>query len=115
MLRLRELLKEKGLKYEDLIVKLQEVTKAKEPLSKQYISNVINGRQNVSMSRLSEIAKALEVDEWQLFASPAEVCVNTAENDFVAMVRFRGNYFHAGSIDELEKLIEDWKAQNAEK
>lgn len=116
MLRIREILKEKGLSNADLIVKLQDVTHDEKPLSKQYISNVINGRQTVSMSRLSEIAKALEVNEWELFASPLEVGAKTQENDeFIAMVRYRGDYYHAESIDELESMIADWKSnQNDE-
>lgn len=122
MLRIREILKEKGLSNADLITRLQGIiqeenpSSEQKPLSKQYISNVVNGRQTVSMSRLSEIARALDVAEWQLFANPAEVCKNKPiHHDFVAMVRFRGDYYHADSICELEKLIADWKEQIAEK
>lgn len=114
MLRIREILKEKGWSNSDLQIRLQGISQDEKPLSKQYISNVVNGRQTVSMSRLSDIAKALEVDVWQLFANPAEICHQTKCDDFVAMIRFRGNLYQAGSIEELEMLIAGWKADISE-
>ena len=104
-LRIKEILSEKGLNNTYLQEKLG--------LSKQYVSNVVTGRQSVSLKRLEEIALALGVDVWQLFADPEDVCGTGVkpDNDFVAMARFRGEYFHADSIDELEKLIQIWKEQ----
>ena len=105
MLRIKEILSEKGLNNTYLQNKLG--------LSKQYVSNVITGRQTVSLKRLEDIATALDVDVWQLFAAPEDVCGTplTQNEDFIAMVRFRGNYYHAHSIEELEKQIADWKLQ----
>lgn len=58
-----------------------------------------------SYPSLEKIADALEVPMWQLFASPEEV----KGDDFLAMVRFGGQYYHADSVDELERLISLWR------
>lgn len=65
MYRIKEILIEKGLRSKDLADRLGK--------SKQYISNVINETGNVSITMLSDIAKALNVEIWELFASKKEI------------------------------------------
>lgn len=77
--------------------------------------NIAGMLKNPTLESMKKISEALEIDVWQLFADSDEVCGNVPKGDFVAMVRFHGNYFHADSIGELEKLIEDWKTQGADK
>lgn len=77
--------------------------------------NIAGMLKNPTLESMKKISEALGVEVWKLFADPDEVCGNVPKGDFVAMVRFRGNYYHADSVDELEKLIADWKAQEAEK
>lgn len=83
-------------------------TSSGEPVSKQYISNIINERQNASIKVLQNIAIALGVPMWQLFESPKNICGNKG-NDFNALIEFHGNLYKASSISELERLIADWK------
>lgn len=101
----------------------------KEVLSKQGVSQVeLANRLNVgvvsikktiagnpTVKTLERMAEALNVPVWHFFIDPVELNKVNKDDDFVAMIRFRGNYYHADSVDELEKLIADWKAQDAEK
>lgn len=112
MFRIREILIEKGMTNADLQKKLG--------VSKQYISNIINGRQNVSVPKLQEIANALGVNISELFVeSFSEKLVGDEQlkekDDFIAMIRFRGNFYHATSLVELEAMMADWKKQADEK
>lgn len=96
-LRIKEILKSKGITSKELAARL-----GKAP---QYLSNITNGGKGASLSTLSEIADALDVDMGELFApskSPAP--------DFTALIRFKGNLYQASSIDDLEKLIHQFKA-----
>lgn len=84
-------------------------------IAPQRLNNIANGKTTASFAVLESIAKKLDIPTWQLFVSPAEASGKAIDDDFVAMVRFRGEYYHADSICELEKLIADWKEQIAEK
>lgn len=77
----------------------------------QYISNLVSGRQSLSMNTISEIAGHLGVEPWQLFVSKKEVI---GEDDFIAMIRYKGEFHHALSVAELEELIAGWKSGNNE-
>lgn len=77
--------------------------------------NIAGMLKNPTLESMKKISEALGVELWKLFADPDEVCGKAQDDDFVAMVRFRGNYYHADSVGELEKLIADWKEQIAEK
>lgn len=108
MFRIREILIEKGMTNADL----QKIL----GVSKQYISNIINGRQNVSVPKLQEIANALGVNISELFVesiNKKQICEVQIEkhDDFIAMIRFRGDFYHATSLVDLEAMIADWKRQ----
>lgn len=98
---------EKGLTNKDLEKRMG--------FSKQYISNLINGNQNASISRLNELAEALGVGIGDLFENRSTGIEQPIVDDFVAMVRYKGEYYHADSIAELDSLIDDWKSGEAEK
>lgn len=108
LLRIKEIISQSGFKSQkDLAEALG--------IAPQRLNNIANGKTTASFAVLEDIAKKLGVPTWQLFVSPEEASGKTQDDDFVAMVRFRGDYYHADSISELEKLIADWKEQNAEK
>lgn len=94
------LLKEKGLSKTDL-AELMGV-------HKQNINRLLK---NPTFETLKRIAVALKVPIVTLFANPLSSTAINCIDDFVAMARFRGEYFHADSIDELEKQIQIWKEQ----
>lgn len=77
--------------------------------------NIAGMLKNPTLESMKKIASALGVDVWQLFISPEEACGSIPNDDFVAMIRFRGELYQAESIAELEKLIAEWKANQAEK
>lgn len=104
LLRIKEILSEKGFKSQkDLAEALG--------IAPQRLNNIANGKATASFAVIEEIANKLGVPTWQLFVSPEEASGKAKDDDFVAMVRFRGEYYHAGTIDELEKQIADWKEQ----
>ncbi len=63
--RLKEVMKEKGVKQNDLAERLG--------VSSQYISGVVTGRLTVSLKRLYEIAEILEVDPVSLLKGKENV------------------------------------------
>lgn len=103
MLRIKEILKEKGMTNADLQNELG--------VSKQYISNIVNGRQSVSMSRLAEIAVALNVPIWQLFASPEEV----SSQEFVAFFYHKGKTHTPTTMKEVLDILEVWNESEFKK
>lgn len=70
-LRIKAILKEKGITSKDLAAQM-----GKTP---QYISNTITGTKSASFAVLSEIASALGVEFWELFISPAEAAQKAAQ------------------------------------
>lgn len=72
-MRVKEIIKEKGLTVE----KLADIL----GISRQALSRQINGKLLVETAE--KIATALEVPVWQLFASPDEVMGETASQSLV--------------------------------
>ncbi len=107
MLRIKEILTQKGMTNKDLEQKLG--------LSKQYVSNLINEKQSASLSRLAEIADALGVGVGELFEDRKHCELTNGNPEFFAMIHFRGQDYHAESISELETLIDSWKTLLFEK
>lgn len=56
-----------------------------------------------SYPTLVEIATALDVPMWQLFASPEEIA---GTGDFVALIKDGKNLYSAGNWQELKELVE---------
>lgn len=59
-LQIKRLMKERGLQTKDLAKLMGK--------KDQYVSNIINGGKGVSVNTLMEVAKALNVEFWQLTA-----------------------------------------------
>lgn len=64
-LRIKEILKEKSMKANDLASSLEISTVA--------LSNIVTGKSFPSGERIEAIAKFLDVPVWQLFTSPRDV------------------------------------------
>lgn len=100
-IRLKEVMKEKGVSGRELASMLNTTP--------QYVSNIVSGRQNLSLDAIEKVANILGVQPWELFVSKDEVM---GDSDFVAMVRKNGKYYHAQSIGELKDLIISWDMGN---
>ena len=64
-IRLKEIMEEKGMKSVELAAKLG--------VTKQTVSNLINGKVMPSIDTISKAADALGVPMWQMFANPKEM------------------------------------------
>ncbi|WP_312311420.1 helix-turn-helix domain-containing protein [Empedobacter brevis] len=88
ILRLKEILNEKGIKGKELALKVN-VTQAS-------ISNIVNGNSFPKPELLQEIAKVLNVDIRDLFTS-------TKEEEFETIYVFRnGAYIPIGKITKVD-------------
>lgn len=95
MNRIEEVIKEHGYTITSLAEKIGT--------SKQ---NLFAKLKSPSYPTLIEIATALNVPMWQLFASPNEVA---GGGDFVAFIKDGREIYHADSWQELEKLVSNKK------
>ncbi|WP_455095816.1 helix-turn-helix domain-containing protein [Prevotella koreensis] len=95
MNRIEEVIKEHGYTITSLAEKIGT--------SKQ---NLFAKLKSPSYPTLIEIATALNVPIWQLFASPEEVA---GSGDFVAFIKDGREIYHADSWQELEKLVSNKK------
>lgn len=71
-IRLKEIMDSKGMKSVELATRLG--------VTKQTISNMLNGRVMPSLETISKIADILEVPMWQIFADPDEIGDNLASH-----------------------------------
>lgn len=92
-IRIKEICKEKGITLDDLAKRLG--------ILRTSLSQALS-RNSFSTDKLSDIATALNVPIWQLFASPEEVA---GGGEFIAFIKDGVNVYHANSWQELEKLI----------
>lgn len=95
MNRIEEVIKEHGYTITSLAEKIGT--------SKQ---NLFAKLKSPSYPTLIEIANALNVPMWQLFASPEEVVGN---GSFVAFVKAGIKTYQANSLSELEKIVQEIK------
>ena len=91
MNRIEEILKEKGIKKAEFAELLNT--------SRQNVNSLLK---NPTNSKLKEIATALNVPLWQLFASPEEI---TEKPELTALIRFRGQLYQADTIEELKDVV----------
>lgn len=68
-IRIKEIMQEKGI---SSVVLAERIG-----VSKVTVSNLINDKTMPSLKTMEDVAKALNVPMWQLFASPEEVGSNT--------------------------------------
>lgn len=95
-LRLKEVMKEVGISGKELAARINTTP--------QYVSNVVSGRQNMSLSAIEEVSSILGVPVWQLFVSPEEV----ASQEFVMFVHHRGKSHIPASLDEIMAILKEW-------
>ncbi|EFA92126.1 hypothetical protein HMPREF0650_0363 [Hoylesella buccalis ATCC 35310] len=95
MNRIEDVIKEHGYTVTSLAEKIGT--------SKQ---NLFAKLKSPSYPTLVEIATALDVPMWQLFASPEEIA---GAGDFVALIKDGSEIYHADSWQELEKLVSNRK------
>lgn len=94
--RIESILKEKGLTkaaFADLM-----------HTSRQNVNSLLR---NPTREKLEEIAVALNVPVWQLFASPEDVAARNAQGDFVAFVRSGGKNFTFTDKEELRDFAKE--------
>lgn len=96
-IRIKDICKEKSITLEDLAKRLG--------IRRTSLSQALS-RNSFSTDKLSDIATALNVPIWQLFASPEDVA---GSRDFVAFVKDGKNIYHADSWQELEELVTNQK------
>ena len=95
MNRIEEVIKEHGYTITSLAEKIGT--------SKQ---NLFAKLKSPSYPTLIEIATALNVPMWQLFASPEEVA---GSGEFVAFIKDGRETYHANNLSELEKIVQEIK------
>lgn len=88
--RIEELIKEKGYTLTTLAAEMGT--------TKQ---NLYGKLKSPSYPTLVEIATALKVPMWQLFASPEEA----KGEELTALIQHKSDYYKATSVDELKKII----------
>ena len=96
-LRIKEICREKGITLEALANKLG--------ILRTSLSQALS-RNSFSTDKLKDIAEALNVPMWQLFASPTEV---VEKGNFVAFVKDGERVYHVTSVEELEKVVKELK------
>lgn len=95
-MRIKELLKEKGITQQELSDILG--------VSYQSIKQTLNAP-SVTTSTLEKIATALNVPLWQLFASSDDV----KGEELTALIHHKGEFYKATTIAELEKIVAEIK------
>ncbi len=93
-LRIKDILSDKNMTSKELAEKM-----GKAP---QYISNIINGGKGASISTLIEVAKALNIEFRDLFAT-TKISTNSEVNGYV---KVKGTLYEVHSFDDLRKLLE---------
>ena len=82
---------------------LQELAD-KMDVSRQALSRQVAGK--LLVEKAEEIACMLDVPMWQLFVSPEEVA---GSGSFVAFVKSGIKTYHANSLSELKKIVQEIK------
>ncbi|WP_315513637.1 helix-turn-helix transcriptional regulator [Prevotella histicola] len=95
-MRIKEILKEKGMTLQELADKMD--------VSRQALSRQVAGK--LLVEKAEEIACMLDVPMWQLFVSPEEVA---GSGSFVAFVKSGIKTYHANSLSELKKIVQEIK------
>lgn len=99
-MRIKEILKVKGLTQQDLAEMLG--------VSYQSIKQTLNAP-SVTTATLEKIASTLNVPVWQLFVSPEEV---KGEGELTALIHHNGDFYRATTIAELEEIVEKIKEKH---
>lgn len=90
-LRIKEIIKEKGTSVQALAEKMG--------INRVGLSNHING--NPSVEVLERIAKALDIELWELFTPVA------CKDELTALIDYQGKFYKATNVKELVVAVED--------
>lgn len=93
-MRIKEILKEKGITLSQLADTMG--------VSRQALSRQVAGK--LLVEKAEEIANALNVPMWQLFASSEEVAGNGDE--LTASISYKGEFFNTHSMQELKQYVD---------
>lgn len=93
-LRLRELIKDKGISSISALAEMSGITQAS-------MSNIINEKASPSLDTLQKIASALNVELWELFTA------ESSKNELTALIDFQGKFYKANNVKELVIAVED--------
>lgn len=94
-LRIKDICKEKGMTLEELAKKLG--------ILRTSLSQALT-RNSFSTDKLKEIATALDVPMWQLFASLSDVA--GGDEELTASISYRGEFFNTHSKEELKQYVD---------
>lgn len=93
-MRIRDIIEQKGITTKEVADKLG--------ISVSALNQSISG--NPSVRVLENIATALDVPMWQLFASPSDVAGGNEE--LTASISYRGEFFNTHSKEELKRYVD---------
>lgn len=93
-MRIRDIIEQKGITTKEVADKLG--------ISVSALNQSISG--NPSVRVLENIATALDVPMWQLFASPSDVAGGGEE--LTASISYRGEFFNTHSKEELKRYVD---------
>ena len=93
IMRIRELIKEKGYTQQEFAELLG--------MTRVGLAHLIGGKP--SYTTLERIADALQVPVWQLLVAPEDV----RSDDFCAFVRYSGKHYFADNVADLLKIVEE--------
>lgn len=100
-LRIKELLKEKGLTSKELATEFE--------ITENGLSLVINGKRQPRFELLEKLATRLNVELWQLFAGTGSI-TNGTGSGLNGFVEFNGTIHRIQSSQDLETLLDIVKA-----
>lgn len=93
-MRIKEILKEKGITLSQLADTMG--------VSRQALSRQVAGK--LLVEKAEEIANALNVPMWQLFASSEDVA--GSEDELTASISYKGEFFNTHSMQELKQYVD---------
>ena len=93
-MRIRDIIEQKGITTKEVADRLG--------ISVSALNQSISG--NPSVRVLENIATALDVPMWQLFASPSDVAGGNEE--LTASISYRGEFFNTHSKEELKRYVD---------
>lgn len=96
-LRLKEVCEKKGKTRADI--------EADTGLKKGYLSDLFNGKCNPTIETIEKVANSIGVEIWELFTD------STSKDELTALINYRGEFYKASTITELETIIQDIKTK----
>lgn len=73
----------------------------------QYISNIANGKQNMSLPALQEMGNLIGVPAWRFLVSPEEVAASRVH----AYIHINGTDHLPSSVEDTMTLLKEWDSE----